>query len=59
MYRRSPRSTFVAFALAMAVAASAAAQALTSPKQFFGFNIGDDYQLVNYTQFVQVLAEAR
>ncbi|HVZ83346.1 MAG TPA: M14 metallopeptidase family protein [Terracidiphilus sp.] len=24
---------------------------ITTPKQFFGFNIGDDYELVNYTQF--------
>ncbi len=24
---------------------------ITTPKQFFGFNIGDDYKLVNYTQF--------
>lgn len=24
---------------------------ITSPKEFFGFNIGDDYSLVNYTQF--------
>ena len=24
---------------------------LTSPKEQFGFNIGDDYQLVNYTQY--------
>ena len=33
-------------------ATSAAAQAtITSPKQQFGFNIGDDYKLANYTQF--------
>jgi len=33
-------------------AASVAAQAkLTSPKEHFGFNIGDDYQLANYTQY--------
>jgi hypothetical protein len=24
---------------------------ITTPKQFFGFDIGDDYKLVNYTQF--------
>ena len=29
-----------------------AAQTVTTPKQLFGFNIGDDYQLANYTQFV-------
>jgi hypothetical protein len=30
---------------------SASAQNLTSPKAHFGFNIGDDYQLANYTQY--------
>jgi hypothetical protein len=28
-----------------------AAAKITSPKEFFGFNIGDDYQLTTYTQF--------
>ena len=28
----------------------AAAQTIPSPKDHFGFNIGDDYQLANYTQ---------
>src|SRR5262249_22801110 len=28
---------------------------VTSPKEQFGFNIGDDYQLVNYTQYVDYL----
>ncbi|HEY0610531.1 MAG TPA: M14 family zinc carboxypeptidase, partial [Chitinophaga sp.] len=28
----------------------AAAQNIPSPKDHFGFNIGDDYQLANYTQ---------
>ena len=28
------------------------AQTVTTPKQHFGFNIGDDYQLATYTQFV-------
>lgn len=33
-------------------AATASAQTkLTSPKEHFGFNIGDDYQLANYTQY--------
>jgi hypothetical protein len=31
-------------------AASAAAQTVTPPKQHFGFNIGDDYQLATYDQ---------
>ena len=29
---------------------SAVAQKITSPKEFFGFNIGDNYRLANYTQ---------
>ena len=29
------------------------AQKITSPKEFFGFNIGDSYQLANYTQTEQ------
>jgi hypothetical protein len=38
----------------LVAAATAAAQSatVTTPKQHFGFNIGDDYQLANYTQFV-------
>jgi len=35
------------------LAAAAAAQTVTTPKQHFGFNIGDDYQLATYTQFVE------
>ena len=27
----------------------APAQTIPSPKSFFGFNIGDDYKLTNYT----------
>ena len=33
-------------------AAAASAQTVTTPKQHFGFDIGDDYQLATYTQFV-------
>ncbi|MDJ0766905.1 MAG: M14 family metallopeptidase [Myxococcota bacterium] len=29
-----------------------AQEEITTPLEFFGFNIGDDYQLANYTQFV-------
>jgi hypothetical protein len=37
--------------LAVAALASSAAQPrITTPKEEFGFNIGDDYQLANYTQ---------
>jgi zinc carboxypeptidase len=34
-------------------AAQGKAPAVTTPKQFFGFNIGDDYQLATYTQFTE------
>jgi hypothetical protein len=34
-------------------APAAGAQALTSPKAFFGHEIGADYRLVNYTKFVE------
>src|SRR5437899_1900588 len=36
-----------------AVAAAAAAPKITTPKEQFGFNIGDDYQLATYTQLEQ------
>ena len=42
-----------AFALIALVAAPALAQSrLTSPREFFGHEIGADYQLPNYTKFV-------
>jgi Zinc carboxypeptidase len=42
----------VALAVILCVAVTATAQnKLTSPKDHFGFNIGDDYQLANYTQY--------
>lgn len=34
----------------MLLAATASAQTIPTPKQHFGFDIGDDYQLANYTQ---------
>jgi hypothetical protein len=43
----------VALGLALIAGASAPAAAqVTSPKEFFGHNIGDDYWLPNYTQFL-------
>ncbi len=39
--------------LLLAAAAAAAAQTITTPKQHFGFDIGDDYQLATYTQLVE------
>src|SRR5688572_15556381 len=55
MYRRRVRlrAALGVVAVATAITAAAAgAQTVTSPKQHFGFNIGDDYQLATYTQFV-------
>lgn len=39
-------------ALAVGASTAVAQGRITSPKDFFGFNIGDDYRLANYTQFV-------
>ena len=54
MYIRRARLpvALIAFFLACAVDARAQTVAVTSPKQQLGFNIGDDYQLANYSQFV-------
>jgi hypothetical protein len=52
MYMRSVRLRGMLCALVLAVAAVAGAQTVTPPKQHFGFNIGDDYQLATYTQFI-------
>jgi hypothetical protein len=50
------RNQFICSLLAVALCSLATATAsaqnkLTSPKDHFGFNIGDDYQLANYTQY--------
>ena len=54
MYSRRARLHVALIALALVWSAEARGQtvAVTSPKQHFGFNIGDDYQLATYTQFV-------
>lgn len=50
--RKNPYSRWLLAALFCAFAVLAAsAQNLTTPKAHFGFNIGDDYQLANYTQY--------
>lgn len=41
----------VAFLVVGLSTTEAAAQKITTPKEFFGHNIGDDYWLPNYTQF--------
>jgi Zinc carboxypeptidase len=55
MYIRRARLRIALTALLLASAADARAQtaAVTSPKQHFGFNVGDDYQLATYSQFVE------
>src|SRR5437763_4380542 len=40
-------------AFAASTAATAGAQHITTPKEFFGHNIGDDYFLPTYDQFIQ------
>jgi hypothetical protein len=51
MKTRTLRIRLIGCAVVLAAAASARAQTVTSPKQHFGFNIGDDYQLATYDQF--------
>lgn len=57
MYSRRARAVTLVVALFTAAATGPAAQtkapAVTSPKQFFGFNIGADYFLPTYDQFVE------
>ena len=50
MFQRRLRVS-AAFIAALVLSVSAAAQTITSPKQQFGFNIGDDYHLATYDQF--------
>ena len=58
MNTRFTRSRLLICTLLVVAAAGAAApptataQTVSTPKQHFGFTIGDDYQLANYTQFV-------
>jgi hypothetical protein len=54
--RRSRGLAIAALCLA-AVATVPAAQSssVTTPKQFFGFSVGDDYQLFNYTQYSEYI----
>jgi hypothetical protein len=52
---RSSRAgwSLVTLALLASLSGTSSAQGrITTPKEFFGFNIGDDYQLANYTQFM-------
>lgn len=42
--------TFIAISIALLNISFCFAQTIPTPKEHFGFNIGDDYQLANYTQ---------
>jgi hypothetical protein len=57
MLVRRSRGLAIAAALMAAVATLPASQSssVTTPKQFFGFNVGDDYQLFNYTQYSEYI----
>jgi len=51
---------FTVFCLAI-LTTGLSAQTIPTPKEFFGFNIGDDYQLANFTQteaYIKKLAES-
>jgi hypothetical protein len=51
LHTRSRLGVALAAALLMAGNAVAQTPTITSPKQHFGFNIGDDYHLATYDQF--------
>jgi Zinc carboxypeptidase len=57
MHVRRVRAAGLVAALLTLTASAPAGQpkapSVTSPKQFFGFNIGDDYQLATYDQFIE------
>jgi zinc carboxypeptidase len=56
LHRPRWRTAVAGVALALgatgALAPANAQTKVTSPKEFFGFNIGDDYKLANYDQFM-------
>src|SRR3954468_13105899 len=56
-FRRRIRALTIAVALSTIASprplAQTKAPAITTPKQHFGFTIGDDYQLATYDQFIQ------
>src|SRR5262245_59846705 len=62
MFKRIAVRGTTAAAVVILLLATAAPQAqkstapkLTTPKEQFGWDIGDDYRLVNYTQYVEYL----
>src|SRR5215212_6828831 len=55
MLKRSTAVVLLLLATAAPEAQKANAPKLTTPKEQFGWDIGDDYRLVNYTQYVEYL----
>ena len=55
MARRQILKSSIIAVLLVCAAAMHAQTRITTPKQEFGFNIGDDYVLANYTQYVNYL----
>jgi hypothetical protein len=53
--RRIAAAAVIALAVVAAPIAQNGARKITTPKQQFGHDIGDDYVLVNYTQYVDYL----
>ena len=47
------RRLVLSILIASAVISLPAQTRITSPKEYLGFNVGDDYQLANYTQLAQ------
>src|SRR5438128_2655356 len=53
MQNKARLLTSLLLVLLLTAATGLAQTKITSPKEQFGFNIGDDYQLANYTQLVE------
>jgi len=52
---RAIRASFVLLLSAVFASCGSASDAVTAPDEFFGFEMGADYQLANYTQFVDYM----
>src|SRR5207237_1054216 len=55
MIKKRPLNLARLLLVLLCAAATQAQTRITTPKEQFGFNIGDDYSLVNYTQYVDYL----
>lgn len=50
---------FLCFSILFCSITFSNAQTLTSPKEHFGYNIGDNYKLTNYTQTEVKIEQAK